>query len=94
MIMTEHDAVQPCEENPIQVLQKKLDTEARRQVRERYFAWRIIPLLALWALAVALVKVVALVTIPMGVALSIYFAGAPICVMWLSRQARQHSIKR
>ena len=94
MIMTEHDAVPPCEENPVQVLQKKLDTEARRQVRERYFAWRIIPLLALWALTVALVKVVALEAIPMAVALSIYFAGAPICVMWLSRQARQHSIKR
>ena len=94
MIMMEHDAVPPCEENPVQVLQKKLDTEARRQVRERYFAWRIIPLLALWALTVALVKVVALEAIPMAVALSIYFAGAPICVMWLSRQARQHSIKR
>ncbi len=94
MIMTEHDAVPPCEQNPIQVLQKKLDTEARRQVRERYFAWRIIPLLALWALAVALVKVVALDAISMGVALTIYFVGAAICVMWLSRQARQHSIER
>ena len=94
MIMTEHDAVPPCEENPIQVLQKKLDTEARRQVRERYFAWRIIPLLALWALAVVLVKVVALDAISMGVALTIYFVGAAICVMWLSRQARKHSIER
>lgn len=94
MIMTEHDALLAREESPVRVLQKKLDAEVRRQVRERYFAWRIIPLLVLWALTVALVKVVALEAIPVGVALSIYFAGAPICVMWLSRQARQHSIER
>ena len=35
MIMTEHDALPAREESPVRVLQKKLDAEVRRQVRER-----------------------------------------------------------
>ncbi len=79
--------------NPVRILQQKLDGEARRQLRERYFAGRIIPLLVIWAALVAGMTAAAAV-ISIGVALTIYFAGAAVCVMWLSRRARRHSSER
>lgn len=77
------------ERSPVKVLRQKLEDEARRQARERYFAWRIVPLLACWAALVAVVKVMAFIAIPMGVVLTVYFAGAIVCVIWLSRRAQQ-----
>ena len=88
--MVTHDPQQ----NPVQILQQKLDGEARRQARERYFAWRIIPLLAIWAALVAAMTAAAAAVISIGVALTIYFAGAAVCVVWLSRRARRLSIER
>lgn len=77
------------ERSPVRALRQKLEDEARRQARERYFAWRIVPLLACWAALVAVVKVMAFIAIPMGVVLTVYFAGAIVCVIWLSRRAQQ-----
>jgi len=82
------------QQNPVRILQQKLDDEARRQARERYFAWRIIPLLVIWAALVAAMTAAAAAVISIGVALTIYFAGAAVCVMWLSRRARRLSIDR
>ena len=78
------------ERSPVRVLRQKLEDEARRQARERYFAWRIVPLLACWAALVAVVKVMVFMAMPMGVVLTVYFAGAAVCVIWLSRRAQQH----
>lgn len=86
-------AVDNPEENPVRVLKKKLADETKRQAREGYFAWRILPLLASWAAVTASIKLAAGDTISMGVALTIYFAGAAVCVVWLSRRARQHNIE-
>ena len=88
--MVTHDPQQ----NPVRILQQKLDDEARRQARERYFAWRIIPLLAIWAALVSAMTAAAAAVISIGVALTIYFAGAAVCVVWLSRRARRLSIER
>ena len=88
--MVTHDPQQ----NPVRILQQKLDDEARRQARERYFAWRIIPLLAIWAALVAAMTAAAAAVISIGVALTIYFAGAAVCVMWLSRRARRLNVER
>ena len=88
--MVTHDPQQ----NPVQILQQKLDGEARRQARERYFAWRIIPLLAIWAALVAAMTAAAAAVMSIGVALTIYFAGAAVCVMWLSRRARRLNVER
>jgi len=88
--MVTHDPQQ----NPVRILQQKLDDEARRQARERYFAWRIIPLLAIWAALVAAMTAAAAAVMSIGVALTIYFAGAAVCVVWLSRRARRLSIER
>jgi Flp pilus assembly protein TadB len=77
------------ERSPVRALRQKLEDEARRQARERYFAWRIVPLLAFWAALVAVVKVMAFIAIPMGVVLTVYFAGAIVCVIWLSRRAQR-----
>ena len=88
--MVTHDPQQ----NPVQILQQKLDGEARRQARERYFAWRIIPLLAIWAALVAAMTAAAAAVMSIGVALTIYFAGASVCVMWLSRRARRLNLER
>jgi len=82
------------QQNPVRILQQKLDDEARRQARERYFAWRIIPLLAIWAALVAAMTAAAAAVISIGVALTIYFAGAAVCVMWLSRRARRLNVER
>jgi hypothetical protein len=93
MIMTEHDAVPAREESPSSGYSKKsLMPKSDVKVRERYFAWRIIPLLALWALAVALVKVVALEAIPMGCRTQHLLRGrANLCdVVVSSGQATQH----
>jgi hypothetical protein len=77
--------------HPVRALQQKLDDELKRQARERYFAWRIVPLLAIWAVLVAAFKAAAPIIIETGVVLTIYCAGAVVCVVGLARQARVHS---
>ena len=74
MIMAAHDP----EENAISVLQQKLARETKRQARERYFAWRIIPLLAMWAALASAIKIIAFNGTPIAVVLTGYFAGAEI----------------
>ena len=76
------------EQHPVRVLQQKLDDEARRQARERYFAWRIVPLLAIWAAVMAAITLAAPTVIDRGMALTLYCAGAVVCVVGLSRRAR------
>ena len=90
MIMAAHDP----EENAITVLQQKLASEAKRQARERYFAWRIVPLLVMWAALVWAIKIIAFNETPIAVVLTGYFAGAACCVVWLARRARRHTAER
>jgi len=88
--MAAHDP----EENALTVLQQKLARETKRQARERYFAWRIVPLLAMWAALVSAIKIIAFNATPIAVVLTGYFAGAACCVVWLARRARRHSAER
>ena len=78
------------ETHPVRVLQQKLDGEARRQARERYFAWRIVPVLAIWAAVVAAIRLATPAGIGTGMTLTMYFAGASLCVVWLACRARAH----
>ena len=87
-------AAQDLDENAITVLQQKLAREAKRQARERYFAWRIVPLLAMWAALVSAIKIIAFNGTPIAVVLTGYFAGAACCVVWLARRARRHTAER
>ena len=73
---------------------REQEREAKRQARERYFAWRIIPLLAMWAALVSAIKIIAFNGTPIAVVLTGYFAGAACCVVWLARRARRHTAKR
>ena len=87
-------AAQDLDENAITVLQQKLARDAKRQARERYFAWRIVPLLAMWAALVSAIKIIAFNGTPIAVVLTGYFAGAACCVVWLARRARRHTAER
>jgi len=82
------------EQHPVRALQQKLEGEAQRQARERYFAWRIVPLLAIWAAVMAAITMAAPDVIDRGVALTLYCAGAVVCVVGLSRRARVRSEAR
>jgi len=42
-----------------------------------------------WAVLVAAASVVAGALIPMGVALTVYFTGAAVLVVWLERRAKK-----
>lgn len=81
-------------QNPVEQLREKLARDARWRVRERYFALRIVPMLLAWALLMAAATVVAGGLISLGVALTTYFSGAVLLVIWLERRARRHSDER
>jgi len=75
-------------------LREKLARDARWRVRERYFALRIVPVLLTWALLMAATTVVAGGLISLGVALTTYFSGSVLLVIWLERRARRHTGER
>ena len=77
--------------NPVEQLREKLARDARWRVRERYFALRIVPVLLVWALLMAAATVVAGGLNSLGVALTIYFSGAVLLVIWLERRARRRA---
>ena len=81
-------------QNPVEQLREKLARDARWRARERYFALRIVPVLLAWALLMAAATVVAGGLISLGVALTTYFSGAVLLVIWLERRARRHSHER
>ena len=81
-------------QNPIEQLREKLARDARWRVRERYFALRIVPALLAWALLMAAATVAAGGLISLGVALTTYFSGAVLLVIWLERRARRHTDER
>ena len=78
-------------QNPVEQLREKLARDARWRVRERYFALRIVPVLLAWALLMAAATVAAGGLINLGVALTTYFSGAVLLVIWLERRARRHT---
>ena len=78
-------------QNPVEQLREKLARDARWRVRERYFALRIVPVLLAWALLMAAAKVAAGGLISLGVALTTYFSGAVLLVIWLQRRARRYT---
>ena len=81
-------------QNPVEQLQAKIVRDARWRVRERYFALRIVPVLLVWALLMAAATLVAGDLISLGVALTTYFSGAVLLVIWLERRARRHTDER
>lgn len=83
--------MKPTTDNAVERLQRKIAREASQQARSRYFAVRILPVLLLWALLMAAAKVVAGGLISLGVALTTYFSGAAVLVIWLEHRARRHA---
>ena len=81
-------------DNPVEQLREKLARDARWRVRERYFALRIVPVLLVWALLMAAATVAAGGFISLGVALTTYFRGAVLLVIWLERRARGYTDER
>ena len=81
-------------QNPVEQLREKLARDARWRERERYFALRIVPVLLAWAVLMAAATVAAGGLISLGVALTTYFSGAVLLVIWLERRARRHSHER
>ena len=81
-------------QNPVEQLQAKIVRDARWRVRERYFALRIVPVLLVWALLMAAATLVAGDLISLGVALTTYFSGAVLLVIWLERRARRYTDER
>ena len=80
--------------NPVEQLREKLAGDARWRVTERYFALRIVPVLIFWALLMAAATVAAGGLISLGVALTAYFSGALLLVIWLERRARRYADQR
>tara|TARA_B100000035_G_scaffold247276_1_gene215963 strand:- start:2421 stop:2684 length:264 start_codon:yes stop_codon:yes gene_type:complete len=78
-------------QNPVEQLREKLARDTRWRVRERYFALRIVPVLLVWALVMTAATVAAGGLISLGVALTTYFSGALLLVIWLERRARRHT---
>ena len=81
-------------QNPVKQLREKLARDARWRVRERYFALRIVPVLLAWAVLMAAATVAAGGLISLGVALTTYFSGAVLLVIWLERRARLYTDRR
>ena len=78
-------------QNPVEQLREKLARDARWRARERYFALRIVPVLLAWAVLMAAATVSAGGLISLGVALTTYFSGAVLLVIWLERRARLYT---
>lgn len=83
--------MRPATDSPVERLQRKLAGDTAQQARDRYFAVRILPLLLVWALLMAVSKVVVGGLISLGVALTTYFGGAVVLVIWLESRARRHA---
>ena len=81
-------------QNPVEQLREKLARDARWRARERYFALRIVPVLLAWAVLMAAATVAAGGLISLGVALTTYFSGAVLLVIWLERRARLYTDRR
>ena len=81
-------------QNPVEQLREKLARDARWRERERYFALRIVPVLLAWAVLMAAATVAAGGLISLGVALTTYFSGAVLLVIWLERRARRYADER
>ena len=75
--------------NAVERLRRKLARDAATRARDRYFCIAIVPALLCWALLVAGASAVAGALIPLGVALTVYFSGAAVLVIWLERRAKK-----
>lgn len=79
-------AAQP---DAVERLRRKLARDATTRVRDRYFCVAILPALMGWAVLVGAASAVAGALIPLGVALTVYFSGAAVLVVWLERRAKK-----
>ena len=70
-------------------LSRKLSRDATTRARDRYFCVAILPALMGWAVLVGAASAVAGALIPLGVALTVYFSGAAVLVVWLERRAKK-----
>ena len=78
----------------VEQLQAKIARDVRWRERERYLAPRTVTVLLVWALLMTVVTVAASGLISLGVALTTYFSGALLLVIWLERRARRHTDER
>ncbi len=74
-------------DNAVEQLQQKLRRDTHTQVRERYFAVRILPMLLLWALLWASVTWLAAGAISLPVAIIVFCSVAVGIVIWLHQRA-------
>jgi hypothetical protein len=81
----DQSAAQP---DAVERLRRKLARDATTRARDRYFCLAILPALMGWAMLVAAVSAVAGALVPLGVALTVYFSGAAVLVIWLERRAK------
>ena len=79
-------AAQP---DAVERLRRKLARDATTRARDRYFCVAILPALTGWAVLVGAASAVAGALIPLGVALTVYFSGAAVLVVWLERRAKK-----
>ena len=74
-------------DNAVEQFQQKLRRDTHTQVRERYFAVRILPMLLLWALLWASVTSLAAGAISLPVAIIVFCSVAVGIVIWLHQRA-------
>ena len=74
-------------DNPVKQLQKKLRRDTRTQVRERYFAVRILPMLVMWGLLWASVTWLLADAISLAVAIMAFCGVTVGIVVWLHQRA-------
>lgn len=74
-------------DNPVKQLQQKLRRDTRTQVRERYFAVRILPILMMWALLWASVTWLLADAISLAVAIMAFCGVTVGIVVWLHQRA-------
>ena len=81
-------------DNAVKQLQRKLRRDTHTQVRERYFAVRIVPILLMWALLWASVTWLFAGTISLPVAIIVFCGVTVAIVAWLHHCAGEAADKR
>ena len=81
-------------DNPVKQLQQKLRRDTRTQVRERYFAVRILPMLVMWGLLWASVTWLFAGAVSLAVAIIVFCGVTVAIVIWLHRRAVRVADKR
>ena len=81
-------------DNAVKQLQRKLRRDTHTQVRERYFAVRIVPILLMWALLWASVIWLFAGAVSLAVAIIVFCGVTVAIVAWLYHCAGEAADKR